>query len=236
MYDPPIHIYKTNLMQRLLDAVTRGYLYHTSGKVPLAKAQRFAEKFACRYGIDRNANQRAYAKQKGRANARLYLLGYEDSTDLDWWLLVTPGEGLVHGEERLHLATDRRQRIRIKDDYELVQITRRKNCGGGQGWTWRMTRRCYTSWRHRIMQACRTSSTRAMTASLQSLNRVPGFSGIRQQAGKLLGLARREWRRQHGESDLPGGGIRLPYLERRASNTVLLSDLAVENETVKDKD
>ncbi len=229
MYDPPVYLYKTNLMQRLLDAVTRGYVHHTSGKVPLGKAQRFADKLAQRYGVDRNANQRAYAKRQGKTNARLFMLAYEQSDDLDWWLLVTPGSGQVHDEERLDLATDRRRRIRIKDDYELVRNPRKKNRGGGQAWTWRMTYACDASWRARLMQACRASSTRSITEAMQSLRRVPGFSGIRQQAQELLGFSHRELRRRHGNGELPGGAIRIPYVERSASRAVSLSDLVLEN-------
>lgn len=64
-------------MQRLIDAVGRGYLHHTSGTVPIRKAQRMVEKFAQRYGIHFNTNQRAYAKRQGRANAQLFLLAYD---------------------------------------------------------------------------------------------------------------------------------------------------------------
>ncbi|RMG32501.1 MAG: hypothetical protein D6720_13220 [Gammaproteobacteria bacterium] len=229
MYDPPVHLYKTILMQRLIDAVTRGYVHHTSGAVPLARAQRLADKFARRYGVHTNSNQRAYAKRQGRANARLYLLAYDQSDELDWWLLATPGSGRVHDEERLHLAADRRHRIRIKDDYELVRAPRRKHHGGRHVWTWRMTRPCYERWRHRLIQACRMPSPRGITESLQSLRRVPGFSGTRQQAIELLRLAHREWRRRHGKIALPGGEIRLPYVERTADSTEQLSALLVEN-------
>jgi len=236
MYDPPIHIYKTALMQRLIDAVSRGYLHHTSGTVPLRKAQRMAEKFAQRYGIHFNTNQRAYAKRQGRANARLFLLAYEHSDELDWWLLVTPGSGQVHEEERLHLAADRRHRIRIQDDYELLRAPRRKRHGGRHVWTWRMTRQCYTTWRHRLIEACRARSPRRITESLQSLRRVPGFSGTRQQTIELLRLAQHEWRRRHGDVSLPGGQVRLPYVERTASNTIRLSELLTGNGLAAESD
>ncbi|HGG59653.1 MAG TPA: hypothetical protein ENK26_07005, partial [Gammaproteobacteria bacterium] len=79
-YELNVHIHKTVLMQRLLDAVVRGYVWHTSGTIPLHKAERLVDKFVERYHIDYNTNQRTYAKRKGRANARLLMLHQESDT------------------------------------------------------------------------------------------------------------------------------------------------------------
>jgi len=87
-------------MQRILDAVSRGYGQYTSGVVPIHKAAQLYGKFAELYGVHFNANQRAYAKRKKRANARLFFLYEEDSVNLSWWLFATGGTGQVHELEQ----------------------------------------------------------------------------------------------------------------------------------------
>lgn len=222
MYDPPVHTHKTVLMQRLLNAAIRGHVWHTSGRVPITRAAHLADKFADLYHVDRNANQRAYAKRKGNANSRLFFLTRPEHDDLLWWLLVTNGNGLVHERETLHAITDRRHRLRIGDEYELVRVTRKSEHGGGLVWTWRMTRQCLEAWRTRIIQACRLGSSEFLQEALHSLYRTPGFSGIRRQVGTLATLARHEWRRRHG-TDAPSFHCRLGYLERLEDRTLPLS-------------
>ena len=175
-YELNVHVHKTVLMQRLLDAALRGYVWHTSGTIPIHKAERLAAKFAERYHIDYNNNQRAYAKRKGRANARLLVLHQDGDTDLHWWLLATKGGGEVHTEEHLLDATLSRERIRIADDYELLPLTKPRTHGGGTTWTWRMTRACYARWCNRVRMAGRYPSPREARSAVQSLHRTPSLS------------------------------------------------------------
>lgn len=216
-------------MQRMLDAVTHGYVWHTGGFVPLLRAPHLADKFADRYSVHWNANQRAYAKRKGKANAHLYFLARGEADHLDWWLLVTPGKGRVYDDENLRLITNRRYRLRIGDDYEIIRRTRTRQEGGGQVWTWRMTHTCHEMWRERIIQACRSKSHASIKQIMSSLYRAPGFSGVRQQVGILVALARREWCRRHGETVVPGERPRLSYIERIPDQTVVLSELLLLN-------
>lgn len=224
MYDPQIYLHKSIVMQRLLDAVCRGYVRHTAGVVPAHKAPRLAEKFAQCYSVHRNANQRAYARRKGQANARLFLLvNPEAPTQLFWWLLATEGEGAAHDLERLRHARNARERLRVGNDYELIRRTRRRDKGGGTVWTWRMTREYYSEWRECIIQACRRSASKEINRAVRSLYRTPGYSGIREQVGKLVALARREWRRRHGNLDALMLAPKLGYVERLPDDTRLLS-------------
>lgn len=227
MFDPPVHVHKTVFMQRVLDAVSHGYHWHTSGTVPLDKAQRLAEKFGERYEIDRNQNQRAYAKRKGQSNARFFLYASPKATSLTWFLLVTDGDGCIHQEERLRHAQDARGRIRLDEDYELIRRTRKSDKGGGTVWSWRMTKDCERRWRERIILACRQSHTLAVTQTIGSLYRVPGFSGIREQTGALVALTRSEWRRRHGTLDALLTPPKLPYIERMADTAVPLSEYLI---------
>lgn len=220
MYDPKVHIHKSVLMQRLLDAASRGYPWHTSGTVPVQKAPRLANKFAELYGVSKNQNQRAYAKRMRRANARLYFYAPDRGDKLHWWLLATGGAGAVNEHERLQDATSAHGRIRVGTDYELLRRTRPSAKGGGTVWSWRMTRACYGQWRERIISACRHSEPWVVTQTLGSLYRTPGFSGIRQQVGKLSALARSEWRRRHGNLDALVFPPRLNYIERLPDTAV----------------
>ncbi len=223
MYDPPVQIHKTVLMQRILDAVSRGYLLYTAGKVPADKAQRLAGKFATRYAVHRNENQRAYARRKGRANARLFLYAPPNDTDLRWWLCVTSGAGAVHELEKLADARNRHTRVWIEEDYELIQLSRKKGQGTGTVWTWRMTHGCDERWRLRLRHACRTPGTSEIRLAIGSLSRTPGFSGIRRQVGDLMVFARAEWRRRHGNLDRFPGLLRLRYVERLSNTAVPLT-------------
>ncbi|MCW8905974.1 MAG: hypothetical protein OQL28_01890 [Sedimenticola sp.] len=225
MYDPLVHLHKTVLMQRLLDAVSRGYHWHTSGTVPLCKAQNLAKKFADRYDVHKSANQRAYDKRKRKASARLFMLNVPNSSDLYWWLLATGGNGAIHDNEKLRCALDSRSRIRTENDYELVRRTRLSTKGGGTVWSWRMTSECYYQWRERCISSCRRRESFVITQTIGSLYRTPGFSGTREQVGKLIALVRAEWRRRHGNLDALELPPALPYVERLANTAVLLSML-----------
>ena len=225
MNQPLVHMHKTVLMQRLLDAVCHGYYWHTHGTVSVPKALRLAEKFSECYGVHRNANSRAYAKRMGQSNAKLFLYAASGTEHLSWWLLATNGDGSVHREEDLASATDARRRLRIGDNDELVRRTRPRGHGGGTVWTWRMTTECVREWRERIIMACRRREAGAVTQTVGSLYRCPGFSGIRHQVGKLVALSRKEWRRRHGNLNhfiLPPA---LPYLERLRDTAIPLSEL-----------
>jgi len=225
MTDPLIHIHKTVLMQRLLDAVVRGHYWHTGGTIPLEKAARLAEKFTAHYGTTLNVNQRAYRKAKGMANAKLFFLAQRGSRDLSWWLVATSGVGCIHEMESLNDARARSSRIRVDEDYELLPVTRSKQRGGGTCWTWRMTRIRYGEWAETLLAACRKVSNRQATQLLGSLNRSPGFGGIRQQVYSLATAMKREWRRRHGSmSDFPEVA-KLSYVERLSDTAVPLSEL-----------
>ena len=225
MFDPPVHFHKTILMQRILDVVSRGYEQYTSGVVPTHKAAQLYDKFAERYGVHFNANQRAYAKRKGKSNARLFFLYQDGSKDLSWWLLVSKGTGSVHELEQLSYALDKRKRIRIGEDYELVRRTRSSAKGGGAVWSWRMTHCCYERWRERLIAISRSKDAFKTTQAVGSLYRTPGFSGVRHQVGKLVTFLRHQWRRRHGNLDNLVLQPKLPYLERLSDTTVPLSQL-----------
>lgn len=225
MIDPPIHIHKTELMQRILDAIARGYHWYTFGQIPALKAARLSDKFGTLYGTCRNSNQRAYAKSRGKANARVLFSAQSRDHQFWWWLLVSEGMGLVHTAESLRDARDKRSRIRIGDDYELVRRTRSAAQGGGTVWTWRMTRANYTRWRVSILRACRRGDGQELNRVLSSLYRVPGYSGVRVQVGRLVETCRQEWRRRHGSLAGFSWPLKLGYVDRIKDTSIPLTTL-----------
>lgn len=219
-----VHVIKTILMQRLMDAVLRGYTHHIHGAVTFDKAEKLCEKFTHHYRIADNTNQRYYAKKMGRANTRLFFYHAEGEDKLHWWLLATKGDGDVHRRERLLDARDRQSRIRSPGDYELLPLTRPKAHGGGTSWTWRMTKETYTTWRARMISCGRSRSNLLARQALYSLRKTPGFGGIRRQIGKLRAELRKTWIRHHGNDvNLPGIS-KLPYLQRETDHTVELHE------------
>lgn len=190
-----VYIYKTDAMRRLVYLVSHGYTRHTSGMVSPAKAEGLALKFSDRYGIERTSQQRFRSKAKGQANAFLVLWA-ESKETVRWWLLATPGEGLVSQLEELKDVTDKRSRITLTG-YELVQMPRK---GRLADWTWRMTPDNREAWQERLKTAVRSGNDELMRQALHSLKRVPAFAESRREAFSLLRLAEAEWQRvQSGE-------------------------------------
>ena len=220
-----VHVKKSILMQRLMDAVGRGYVYHTSGTVSLEKAENLCHKFDHKYGIFANNNQRYYAKKQGRANVRLYLYHMSDSSQLYWWLLATKGQNEVHNQENLQIAYQRNGRIRVPGEYELLPLTRPKSSGGGSSWTWKMTKETYSIWREKMISIGRNQSNLSARQALGSLEKAPGFRGVRQQIGKLSSILRKSWVRHHGDQKGFPGIMKLNYIERVSDETIELHAL-----------
>lgn len=221
MFDPGIERYKTTVMQRIQQAASRGYVYFIQGYIPLNKVTSFAEKMNDRYDVGANENRRAYKKRKGLANTRLFLYPIKDEQQFRYWLLATEGEGAVHVEEKLHKIFDVHHRISFHNDYELVPVTKK---GTEYSTTWRMTRQHYKEWHERVRSSVRNPYTDEFARqSLWSLNRVPGFAGIRVQAKSLLKVFHAEWKRsKHHATPLPPSKA-LGYVRGLKENTTPLS-------------
>ena len=194
MLSVPHH--KTALMRHILDAASRGYRHYTSGRVPAPKALALYYKFADRYQVARNANQRAYAKRTGQANARVFLFPLEEG--FVWWLMATPGAGVIHQLEQLRdvsgaarLAWPDTTPARLPT-YELVQLPRPEQ---RPGWTWRMSRRLKEHWQARLRQVVRSGREDDLRQAIYSLQRVPGFRGCREDVKELNRQYLRDWQR-----------------------------------------
>tara|TARA_R110001592_G_scaffold360416_1_gene668747 strand:+ start:95 stop:826 length:732 start_codon:yes stop_codon:yes gene_type:complete len=221
MFDPDVQKYKTVVMQRIQQAASRGYIYYTSGEIPLRKATNLANKFAVLYEIDANENRRSYKKRKGEANGFLYLFPKKNSDNFHWWLMATEGTGDIHNSEKLIKIFDKHNRLNWNNDYELLLVPK---INGKHSISWRMTRKCYQEWNDRIRKSIRQryNDDKAKQA-IWSLSRAPGFSGIREQVKNLYKLYAGEWKRSRKQT---GEAPKLPpigYVRGLKSETIPLS-------------
>jgi hypothetical protein len=183
-------------MRRLLHLVSHGSTWWTGGQVDRRKAEALVLKFQDRYRINATPDQRWRAKTRGEASAALVLIEGAEPTDLlSWWLVVTPGEGLVRQMEVLRDARRKGQRLEVTG-YELVQTPR---VGRLASWTWRMTAATVDAWQERWRVAVRHRSDDQLRQALWSLQRVPGFREIRAQAYALHRQAVADWTRTQHE-------------------------------------
>ena len=120
-----VYTYKTDAMRRILQLVSRGYIRYTFGKCELKKLQSLICKFDDRYKINLTTQQRYRAKAKGEANTQLVL--FFNGKTIEWWLLVTPGKGLVDQMEDLKDALGRKSRIEF-GGYELAIMPSKISC------------------------------------------------------------------------------------------------------------
>lgn len=197
-----ILLHKTDAMARLLTLVSRGYCHWVAGQIHPKKLEAFVLKLTDRYQITATTMQRYRGKQKGQANAELVLL-QTDPESVYWWLLATPGDGLVWQLEQLADASNKKTRISMpKQDYELIKAPRK---GAPAAWTWRMTTETEEAWGERFKTAIRHRDDLALRQALDSLRRVPGFREARAQAFAIEKAARGEWQRTgKGEWPFPG--------------------------------
>ncbi len=213
---------KSAAMRLILETVQRGSRYWTGGVIPTEKAMRLADKFAQRYGTDHTQSRRAWDKAHGRANAHLIVYPENDQvlTPLHWWLLATPGEGLITQEEQLQDGWDKRQRLTWGEQYELLHLQHDRRHGGGRHWTWHMTERRYAEMQAAMIQYASghgtqtTERTDDLQRMIGAMTRMPGFHGIRMQQMVLYRLGRDTWNRTHA-APYPDWPEKVPYVDKR---------------------
>lgn len=228
---------KSATMRVLLETVQRGSRYWTGGVIPIEKALRLADKFAHYYATDASQSKRAWNKARGRANSTLIMYPENDQapTHLRWWLLVTPGHGLVYQEEQLKDCWNQHERLTWGKQYELLHLQHNREYGGGRRWTWQMqaqrfeemsaAMRQYASGHgHAITPAGNKNvqlpdassgeRTDNLAALIEAVKRMPGFHGIRMQQMNIYALGKACWDKSHQTSYPAWPGI-VPYVDKR---------------------
>ena len=213
---------KRAAMRVILETVQRGSRYWTGGVVAPDKALGFADKMASRYGADMTQGQRAYAKQKERSNTTLVMYPEDGNARIRFWLLATPGSGVIHEQEQLLDAHGTRTALSWSDQYRLVHMQRPREHGGGRSWTWQMTAQRYAELEAAMKQhAAATGRAGArrddLDALVRTILRMPGFYGIRQQQLELINLGRQVWCKTHASKDPYAWPEFVPYLDKSFS-------------------
>ena len=213
---------KAATMRLILETVQRGSRYWTGGVIPIEKALRLSDKFARLYGTSASQSKRAWDKSQGRSNSMLIMYPEDDRalTPVRWWLLVTPGIGLVFKEEQLLDTWNKRERLTWGEQYELIHLQRGRECGGGRRWTWQMQSTRYEEMQlsmHQFASAHGNKSTDRtddLTSLLAAIKSMPGFHGIRMQQIELYRLGKTTWNKTHFDpfSGWPGD---VPYTDKR---------------------
>ena len=228
---------KSATMRLILETVQRGSRYWTGGIIAPDKALRLADKFASLYATDASQSKRSWNKSQGRANSTLIMYPEDDQTlsKLRWWLLVTPGHGLVHQEEQLQDSWNRRQRLTWGEQYELLHLQHSREYGGGRHWTWQMQEQRFTEMTEamrqlssghgnpgwgsghpavHLAQPVPQERTDDLAALITAIKRMPGYHGIRMQQMQLYRLGKEIWERTHKHpyTEWPTD---VPYVDKR---------------------
>ena len=191
-----VHKSKVDAMQRILNYVSRGYVFYTSSSVLKAKWHGFATKMVKLYEVDRTTQQRYRAKAKNNSNVVLVAFSSKKDTHVHFVLLATAGNenDAIFVCEKMQDVTNKQTRL-IVTGYELLKLSRK---GSEQArLTWRMTRETMEDWKSRIKGAVRSKSRDAIAQCIWSLERIAGFHGARQQAFELSRLLENELKRHY---------------------------------------
>lgn len=213
-----IPVSKRACMRILLETAQRGSRYWQSGTVSPDKALGFAHKMARLYHADANQAQRAYAKKRGLANTSLVMFAETEDAIL-WWLLVTPGTGAVHEQEKLLDAHSGRGALIWRDQYLLRQEQRPRHHGGGRTWTWALAPQRMEMLMTAMKQlaaapGAANSRVDDLAELVRAVMRMPGYYGIRQQQLELLRVGRETWARTHAKEATFAWPERVPYLDK----------------------
>ncbi|QDZ26583.1 hypothetical protein [Noviherbaspirillum sp. UKPF54] len=196
-YNPTVLLSKTVYLQRIQEAVIDGYRHYVLGSVPLEKAPGLVRKFKDFYLAHLDKNARYRRKAAGLGNARL-LLRFNEEQEIDFALLVSPGEHPAHQLEKL--GDVRRTPLAFRE-FELVLLTLKGR--EKPGLTWRLSAPTMESWRQRLHLYTAHYNRLELFRAWHSLYRVPGFAGIRRQIGELVVYWRAEWKQHRHDAPCP---------------------------------
>ena len=204
----PVPATNTAAIRYLMECVVAGYIFFTAGRLAAAKVPVFCAKMHERYSVLASRNARAWARQKGRANARLVLVPADDGKPAgEWlfWLLATAGTGPVHESETLSDARSPDTRIGwpknygrdgLQDWHPMYTLSARPVHSVKRGvihrLTWTMSPRFYEqmqAWVQRAAGRARSSTgkdTTHLQKAVEALRRLPGFKSVREQKRQML--------------------------------------------------
>jgi hypothetical protein len=169
-------------MRSIQNAVSRsGYTRFVTGFVNPKNAKKLVCKFEDRYGISLTKQQRWYRKKKGEAQTKLFLLQKKNSEQIQYFLLVSDGDGLVVDLEKLSSFTSKKSRLML-DGFEFLRL----NNQGRESWTWRLTKEKKLELKERIRKSVTQKRDKEIEQIVFELRIIPPFPECRQQVRFLV--------------------------------------------------
>jgi hypothetical protein len=210
---------KAGAMSYVQLLVGLGYHYWHRGAVWHEKALGFVQKMSELYPISLGETQRNRAKAKGVANVKLVLFpDMKVPGQLVWYLMATPGKGLIHEREKMKSALV--SPVLWLDQYELQRRSRWQLSGGKcknrLRWTWVFQGAYKLSLQDSIRTYCATAEAKKELLLLfDNLRHIPLFSGVRDELYELDRYAEATWRKTHKSVYQPHCS-ELPFITRIA--------------------
>ena len=217
-------------LQRVQQHATDGYIWYVSGAFEEAdyiKVSAFSDKINAAYDVDISPMQRTRRKKAGYGN--VHFLGVKLRKKLVWILLATDGDNDFHllekGKKNL---TQKKERLSLMG-FELVQLTKPSDSGGGSSWTWRLVDSQYKVFESKIDDTAKRAKTgeQALEHAKKLLLWLPMFRGLRVQVGKLFSRLRKQWVTHHGDAPLPKLEG-LPFIKRQKTSVIAIVDLCAD--------
>jgi len=194
------------MQQHIVKMADAGYTFWTSGYCRPHKLQDLVEKFSEKYGIHLTRSQRTYRKKKGLANAHMMAV-YESSANCFWILLVTPGIGIVHNEEKLRDSKKAGEHI-VVNDVHLQRLTRPRMHGGGEHWTWLLLESKFNELQNQATKDARHAQPETIRLFWKQQFGRTMHSGVRTQLKQILRRAIRIWEKRKLQDE---AGNRIPW-------------------------
>lgn len=215
---------KAGAMSYLLLMVSMGHHFWHRGEVRADKALGFVAKMHAIYpelSLKETARMRAKAKKK--ANLRLVLFpDLQRPGMLQWWLLATPGTGLIFERERMKSIHD--HPLLWLDQYQIEKVTSVYKPGLGgekkrqrQTWSWVLQPGYRAELRAAVKSYCDAEIDAAKPALyklFERLRHMPMFAGIRDALQDVDRYARDTWNTKHRKNPYVSHVQALPYMTR----------------------
>lgn len=191
---------KAATMSYLQMLVSTGYRHWIRGEMHYSKAEAFATRMCNLYNLEATQSQRATLKSKGIATARLVMYAHDhDKSKIQFWLLASPGKGLIHDRESLSDALT--TPLTWRDQYHLTKIQRESKNGGKITWSWVMQNQYFKD-QLSMTKSAADSGQAALKNYFGRISRMPMFSGIRDQVKLLDEYGRKTWKKKR-KSEYP---------------------------------
>lgn len=192
----------------LLNLVSRGHRYHTSGLIrDEKKVLAFVEKMHEHFGVLLSPSGKRKRHARGIPTAHLVMYKDWDGVWL-WWLLFAGDESHIYAlarthHESLHDATRSDGRLSFREEYILRTRQRTREHGGGSAWTWFMSKPVANAVESELVSlaaahGCSGARTDDLERAVTRLRQRPMFGGVRQQASVALLRTMRVWVKTHG--------------------------------------